>query len=272
MPPSTSLCIYPGPHAESMSEEHYLPDGLGGFQGYELLLGKVCSSCNRSIGKVEEPFLRTGYIAALRWQLGVKGKDGVPPDPFHRGASGVPRLRAPLRVQAFQYDILYECDPGTQTGRPLRQIIFQEQSQRTWPFYIPDWMLARQDKFADSLREERLERATPIHGFAHADEIARVTALVESVGLKPPSKWNWEGREFEPHWERISVTAFIPAEAFCRSIAKIALHYTLKMFPDVSGHEPELAPIKRFIWEGGENRFVIQEFSPALMPKCGAIF
>jgi hypothetical protein len=251
-----------------MSEEHYLQDGLGEFTNYELLVDRVCAGCNTRIGKIEEPFLRTGYIAALRWQLGIRGKDGSPPDPFHRGASGVPRLRAPLRIAAFPYEILYECDPGTQTGRPLRQIIFQDRFQNIRPFYVTDWMLTACDKLADSLRKEDLEEATPIHGFAHPDEIARIKALVESIGLKAPSKWNWEGNEFDPHWERITVAAFLPLEAFCRSIAKIAFHYTLKMFPDFSGHEPEFEPVKRFIWEGGENRFVMQDFSPPLVPKC----
>jgi hypothetical protein len=132
-------------------------------------------------------------------------------------------------------------------------------------------MLTNHDKFALSLREEGLEQATAIHGFAHPHEIAAVTVLVDSVGLMPPSKWNWEEKEFEPHWERVNVTAFLP-ESFFRSVAKIGLHYTLKMFPDLSGHEPEFAAIKSFIWEGGENRFVMQDFSPPLMPKCWSHF
>jgi hypothetical protein len=255
-----------------MSEEHYLPDGLGRFVNYERLLDKVCADCNREIGKAEESFLRTGYIAALRRQLGIKGKDGLPPNPYERGASGVPRLKAPLKGQAFEFEVLFECDPGTKTGRPLRQIIFQDQFQKTQPLFIPEWTLSAPAEFGKLILSAGLDKATPIHGFAHTADIDHIKVLLESNGIRPPTKWNWEGNEFEPHWERVTVEAAIPWDPFTRSIAKIAFHYTLKMFPSLSGHEPELKPIIDFIWKGGDNRFVTQNFAPAWIPKYWSHF
>lgn len=48
-------------------------------------------------------------------------------------------------------------------------------------------------------------------------------------------------------------------QAYFRAVAKIAFHYALKIFPDLTGLEPEFSPIKKFIWEGGEiEQFVRQ--------------
>jgi len=271
---SSSLCIYPGPHAASMSEEHPLPDGLGRFRGYQPLIGKVCSSCSRKIGEIEEPFLRTGYIAAFRRQLGIKGKDGFPPSPYARGASGIPRLRAMGRILDFPYEILLEGDFGATSARPLRQIIFREQGGEIRQFYVPDWMLTESRKFIESLRDEGLEHAFPVHGFAHPEEISVLEALLTSSNLPTPKKWNEAGSEFTPG--RVSVTLEAPTgfDPFVRSIAKIALHCTLKVFPDLSGNEPEFGAIKAFIWSGGENRFVEQVRRPELIqpPTCWSHF
>jgi hypothetical protein len=53
----------------------------------------------------------------------------------------------------------------------------------------------------------------------------------------------------------ISVT-----EAYFRAVAKIAFHYTLKVFPDLTGLENEFSQMKEFIWSGGNaDRFVRQD-------------
>jgi hypothetical protein len=49
------------------------------------------------------------------------------------------------------------------------------------------------------------------------------------------------------------------AVPYFRAVAKVALHYTLKMFPELTGHEREFDGIKDFIWNGGEtSQFVRQ--------------
>jgi hypothetical protein len=257
-----------------MSEEHYLPDGLGRFWSYEPLIGKVCSSCNRKIGEIEEPFLRTGYIAAFRRQLGIKGKDGSPPSPYERGASGIPRLRATGRILDFPYEVLLEGDFGATSARPLRQIIFRKQSGEIHQFYVPDWMLSDSAKFIESLRVEGLEHAIPVHGFAHPEEISVLEALLTSSNFPVPKKWNEAGSEFTPGHVSVTLEAPMGFEPFVRSVAKIAFHYTLKVFSDLSGNESEFRAIKDFIWSGGENRFVEQVQGPELIqpPTCWSHF
>jgi hypothetical protein len=257
-----------------MSEEHYLPDGLGRFCGYKPLIGKVCSSCNRKIGEIEEPFLRTGYIAAFRRQLGIKGKDGSPPSPYERGASGIPRLRATGRILDFPYEVLLEGDFGATSARPLRQIIFREQRGEIHQFYVPDWMLSDSAKFIESLQVEGLEHALPVHGFAHPEEISVLETLLTSSNFPVPKKWNEAGNEFTPGSVSVTLEAPLGFEPFVRSVAKIAFHYTLKVFSDLSGNEPEFRAIKEFIWSGGENRFVEQVRRRELIqpPTCWSHF
>jgi hypothetical protein len=40
-------------------------------------------------------------------------------------------------------------------------------------------------------------------------------------------------------------------EAHFRAVAKIAFHYALSTFRDLTGAEPEFVPIRNFIWAGG---------------------
>jgi hypothetical protein len=269
---TNALCIYPGPHSDSMSDEHDLPQALGTFEGQELLRDKLCGACNGHIGEIEEAVLRTGYIGVLRWHLGIKGKDGLPPPPFRRGASGTPRAQALGNPDGLP--VLFECFPGTKTGIPLRQVIFRTDDPASFrPLYIPDWMLEKPTEFRDALRREGLEQAMPVRGFSHPDESPKVAALLESAGLRPPEKWNWEGAEFAPHRETVTIAAPIPMQEFCRFMAKIAFHYTLRMFSDLTGREHEFRSVRKFIWEGGDNHFVEPDYpNPVRPPKVWSHF
>lgn len=137
---STRTCIYPGPHTV-MSMEDYLPKGLGksrgakdeGLERFEVLENRVCRNCNNRIGhETEDQFLRAGPIAFFRWMLGVKGKDGPPPSPFYRGASGAPPILAYGRAPEFPFDLLWEVQPGTRNCFPLRQVVVE-----TWVTEVP---------------------------------------------------------------------------------------------------------------------------------------
>ncbi len=249
-----NCCIYPGPHNE-ISEEHYLPEALGHFQGYEALLGHVCRSCNTRIGNaVETHFLRAGPIAFFRWMLGIEGRDGLPPSPFYRGAGGAPPLYMYGRVPEFPYDLLWEVDPGTRDVYPLRQIVFEHPLAEAHPVPVLDRMLGHPEALIDHLRERGLERARPIHAFAAPHEIPQITELLCAVGGVPPGEWA------TTHWKAQQIRLVVElrvTDAYFRAVAKIAFHYVLKMFPDLTGMETEFDPIKGFIWAGGEiNRFV----------------
>jgi hypothetical protein len=82
--------------------------------------------------------------------------------------------------------------------------------------------------------------------------------LVEAVAGKPLTTENAPPilRQKFPLKAKVTVTS-----SYFRAVAKIAFHYTLKMFPDLSGLEAEFTPIKEFIWAGGVgdvDRFVRQ--------------
>jgi len=117
---------------------------------------------------------------------------------------------------------------------PLRQIIFRKQSGEIHQFYVPDWMLSDSAKFIESLRVEGLEHALPVHGFAHSEEISVLEALLTSSNFPVPKKWNEAGSEFTPGHVSVTLEAPMGFEPFVRSVAKIAFHYTLKVFSDLS--------------------------------------
>lgn len=251
-----ATCIYPGPHG-AMSPEHYLPAALGTFQGCEPLTDRVCRACNNRIGnQTETQFLRAGPIAFFRWMLGIEGRDGLPPSPFYHGAAGAPRLVMIARVPSFPYDLLLEVEPGTENVYPLRQMIFDGGLAGIHPIPIIERMRGRPEVLRNLLEERGLRSARPIHVFAGVDEIPWVTELLQAVGSQPTGAWTTTN--FAPQRVQLVVEVRV-TEAHFRAVAKIAFHYTLKMFPDLTGLESEFAPIREFIWSGGDaDRFVRQ--------------
>ncbi len=241
-------CIYPGPHGV-MSEEHYLPAGLGRFQGYDLLRDRVCRDCNKKIGDaLETEFLRTGAIAFFRWLVGVSGRDGPPPSPFYRRAAGMPPIHMMGRPKGFDYDLLFEVAPGTEVAYPLRQVVFGH-PLLAHPRAVPihDRMRENPEFLRELLREWGLDRGQPIHAFATEKEIPWVSDLLRTLGYTVPANWV---TEFPA--QKISLIAEVTVSpAHFRAVAKIAFHYVLKMFPDLTGMEAEFAAIKDFIWTGG---------------------
>lgn len=242
-----------------MSPEHYLPIALGDFGAFQILEGRVCQSCNKLIGqRTETQFLRAGSISLFRWMLGMQGRDGFPPNPFYRGASGAPPLYAFGRIPGFKSDVLLEVQPGTQQAFPVQQILFEHPGKGVVPVPIFDFMLENPARLVQYLQEQELVGARPVHAFASAQEIPCVTELLGALGSQLPR--DWVSTEFEPQQVAIAVRLAVTAAHF-RAVAKIAFHYSLKVFPDLSGNEPEFEPVKRFIWEGEQDdvgRFVTQ--------------
>lgn len=259
-----SDCIYPGPHGP-MSSEHYLSDGLGRFAGYEPLNGRVCRTCNIKIGnETETQFLRTGPIAYFRWMLGVDGKNGAPPSPFYRGAGGAPEILATGRVSDYPFDILWETRRGTNECFPLRQIVFDHRLLGTRPVPILDSMIGNPERVRARLADEGLNGATPIFAFASPDEAEAMKQLVTALG--GALRGDWLKTEVEPRNVEILLKVTV-TEAFFRAVAKIGFHYALKIYPDLAGSESEFAPIRSFIWNGGDfPRYVLHHSKPVFGP------
>jgi hypothetical protein len=190
--------------------------------------------------------------------IGIKGRHGPLFSPFHRGSGGTLPLLALGRPPGESYDFLCEIAEGGDYAIPLRQAVYDDPVGGPQQVHIPDEMRDRPELLQQVLKDRGLENAKPRCFCATNDEIPWVKNLLEAVADKrlttkntppiPPQKF--------PLTVRVTVTS-----SYFRAIAKIAFHYTLKMFPDLSGMEPELTPLKEFIWigEAGDvDRFVRQ--------------
>jgi hypothetical protein len=250
-------CIYPGPHG-GPSAEHYLPAALGTFEGCKPLQGRVCQRCNRRIGdQTELQFLRAGQIGFFRWMLGIEGRSGLPPSPFDHGAGGAPRLVALGRIPQFRFLVALAVDPGTENVYPLRQIVFDGPIAGSHPVVILDSMRDNPEALRAVLTERGLlDHVRPIHAFAAEDEIDWMRDLMRAFGGQPTPDWttlDFQGQRIEV------VVQMKVTDAHFRAVAKIAFHYVLSIFPDLTGAEQEFSPIRDFIWAGGNaDRFVRQ--------------
>jgi hypothetical protein len=121
---------------------------------------------------------------------------------------------------------------------------------------IHDRMLTNPDALRDLLREWGLDRGEPIRVFATDEEVPHVTVLLQGLGYPPPT--DWAVTAF-PAQKMPLVAEVTVSPAHFRAVAKIAFHYTLKVFPDLTGTEAEFAPIKNFIWAGGDPDQFVQQ-------------
>ncbi len=250
----TSACIYPGPHGERMSPEHYLPAALGKFSGCEPLRDKLCDKCNSHIGRTaEEQFLRAGPIALFRQICGITSREGnLPPSPYYRGSGGAPPIYSVGRYPGRDYDILWETGWGTQDVYPLRQIVFEHPIIGRRAIPVLDRMLKDPVALADYLKKEGIPNAKPIEVFATLEEIPAIEELLKALNYGGKAEWITtnipQGTSIE-----IATTVTVSTPYF-RAIAKVVFHYALAMFPDLTGNETEFAPIKEFIWQGQDLR------------------
>ena len=261
-----TMCIYPGPHSEKMSDEHYLPEALGRFDGMELLRYRLCSECNTSLGRrIETQFLRAGPTGFFRWLLGVQGKNGLSPvRPFYNRAAGTDPLYMIGRVEGIDCDLYWEMDAGSQDVYPLRQIVFDHPLAGSHAIPILDRMRDDVHLLLGHLKQKGLEHAEPIRVIAAQDEIPWVENLVRELGFVPPCIWT--NMDLLPQRIPLTVRTHVTS-AYFRAIAKIAFHYVLKMEYGLSGFEQEFDAIKRFIWEDEFSRDTSERFVTQLTDR-----
>jgi len=73
------LCIICREDKEDMSDEHVIPDSLGGF--YHIF--NVCKTCNSRMGeKVDSPLVNHKLSELYRFAQEIEGKSGRVPNPF----------------------------------------------------------------------------------------------------------------------------------------------------------------------------------------------
>ncbi len=223
----------------------------------ELLENRLCTQCNNELGKrIETQFLRAGPTGFFRWLVGIQGRDGLPPSPFYQGAGGAEPIYMVGKAPAWPFEILLELEPGTENVCPLRQIIFHHPILGYRAIPILERFRDHPDKLREHLHKEGLQNAKAIYVFGTEDEIPWVQSLILSLGQQAPKEWT----SIDTQKQRIELIVSVAVtEPYFRAVAKIAFHYALKMFPELTGLEPEFDEIKEFIWQGGQaSRYVIQ--------------
>lgn len=122
------------------------------------------------------------------WQIGVSIP---PPRRYVRRVAGIPPILMTGRLPDFDYDLLFEVNPGTeQQVFPLRQVVFAHpllERPRAVPLH--DRMLDNPEFLMEQLREWGLERGQPIRAFAMDEEIPRLTAVLQQLGYTAPNDW-----------------------------------------------------------------------------------
>ena len=128
-------CIYCNAK-EADSGEHFMPACLGRFRNFEQLNNKLCSECNRKIGKLEEQFCRCGPEQFFRIIKGIKGREHHRKvNPFYRGSAGGGYIVAESRHPTLDCMIFCEIEEGGENAFPAR-IFFKSRKaeESTWKF------------------------------------------------------------------------------------------------------------------------------------------
>jgi HNH endonuclease len=127
-------CIYCGSTEPPLTDEHIIPQGLG---GREFLRDASCESCRVKTGKFEEVVQR-GMVWALRRTLGMRGKRRPPSHiPAAGWRDGKPYAEVTMHDKIAVKGALpvFSRPPGLLVGQtylddaPLQTVVFYEASQ-----------------------------------------------------------------------------------------------------------------------------------------------
>ena len=254
-------CIYCD-SSNPFSKEHALPRSLGEFSGFPLLINKVCAKCNKDIGKLEEQLGRSGPGAFFREYLNIDGRDTHDKvNPFQRGSAGAKPIDFTALLPEEDIKVFWEFNPGEQTVREVRQIVFIDDKGKSYPIRIHKWM-----NNTNQLRAEMKKIGLDLRGklsarvFASDDEMEWVEDLARGLG----SEFMWlppqPSAKINNSVAKVHVTDF-----YFRAIAKIGFHYLLSVVNTFRGNEHYFVDIRRFIIDGGAvENFVTQTRRPIL--------
>jgi hypothetical protein len=237
-----AICIYCSETADSL--EHPLPAAFGEFENAPQLVDRICRKCNNErLGVLDEQLTRCGPEAFIRRFYGVQGR--VTHDPvnsFYRGSAKGQRLEMKVFDPKLGFEVLLECDNGA--CRQLCQLVFIEQSgKKTHQLPI------RQGTSPEQLRAafNNLGVCPPYDTrvFADPDERAWVEPLLKATW--PTFSFGDTGTPASSNYPDGGAVKFTLTNRYFRAVAKIAFHYFLTQFPDLSGHEPAFSDIRQFI-------------------------
>jgi hypothetical protein len=242
-------------------KEHYLPAGLGNFDGDVRLKDYICYDCQRRFSQLEEVFLRNGTEAFFRKILGVQGrKKNSPKNIFVEPTLGLPPLTVKALHPASQHELLWEMRSDTEAYL-MHQLVLRKDDGTLVHVPIRPGKIAH-DLEALNSQWRDLQLLVCIAGGSNEEELQQV--IGEKLSQMPDAPLDVpEGHQIEG---QMNAAISLP---YVRAIAKIAFHYVLAMF-QFSGFESEFDEIKRFIYHGtGEPpaRIVEDVILPEVVPE-----
>lgn len=107
-------------------KEHYLPAGLGNFEGDVRLRDFICYDCQKRFAQFEEVFLRNSTEAFFRKILGVQGrKNHSPKNIFVEPTLGLPPLTVKAMHPSIQQEFLWEMNSDSEAYL-MHQLVFRK--------------------------------------------------------------------------------------------------------------------------------------------------
>lgn len=261
---NSQKCIYCNSINPS-SEEHVFPRSLGEFRNFPHLANRICTKCNNDIGNLEEQFGRSGPEAFFRKYLNIDGRnthDQI--NPFERGSAGAKPIDFIALLPGTDIEILWEFNPGEQTIKEVRQIVFIDKKGKSYPpIRIHKWMnntdQIREEMKKISLDSKKIKLSARV--FASDDEMEWIEDLVRGLG----SNFTWLPPQLSAKINNSVVKVHV-TNFYSRAIAKIGFHYLLLIVNIFKGNEDCFSAIRRFIIEGGTiENFVTQTRRPILI-------
>lgn len=264
------MCIYSTPEGlcpggGKPSLEHHLPAGAGEFRDYVPLLNRVCHVCNARFGGLDDVVLRNSPEAVRRKQLGVDGRASHSKENILlRPHFGLPPARLLGPQPRSGINVLW--DPTSTAGaQELRQLVFQKPSSETVPIPLP-LTVVDQAGLEELMDRYRIDRSWPLILFIGSDEADNKFIQTLCQGLI--GERQVEFKTGADVGDRIDVDiGVVVSPMYFRGLVKIAFHYFLVAFPNLSGREPEFDDVKRFVFDGtGSHETFVSLYHPAQFP------
>ena len=253
-------CLSSGPFAD----EHALPAGFGEFEGFPLLVDRVCGACNGDFSQLEEQLLRSGPEALLRTVHRVPGRSfHRKRNPFQEGSAGAPPIEIEEMHPKLGIPVLWEIDPGGKTVTPLRQVVAVDVGGNAKPLRVPRTMRTSAE-LQVAIARLGLGTLREVHYFAGPDEVF-VADLVRGLGGSCVASPPLDSGMLDKVSARIVVT-----NRYFRAVAKCGFHYLLAAVPNVHGSEAGFSRVRQYIKEGLDGLAVVtQERKPLVVGKLG---
>jgi hypothetical protein len=242
-------------------KEHYLPAGLGNFEGDIRLRDFICYDCQARFAQLEEVFLRNSTEAFFRKILGVQGrKNHSKKNIFMEPTLRLPPLTVKAMHPSLQHELLWEMKSDAEAFL-MHQLVFRKADGQLIHIPIRAGRI-QQDLQAQSPDWQEWQLVACIAGDSDEEELQ--TVIGGSLNEMPGAPLSVEeGQQIEG---QMNASISLP---YVRAIAKIAFHYVLATF-HFSGFEEEFDDLKRFIYLGvGEPlaRIVDDVILPEVVPE-----